>query len=423
MVSVQLQAAQVVAAVLEGRSLTAVLEQTLARSPRLGPGERGAMRDIASGTLRYLGLMRELQGRLMHRRPDDPRIESLLSCALYQLEYTRVAQYAVVDQAVEAVAAAGLPRAKGLVNAVLRRFLRERDALLLVARGTQLGRYNHPDWWVERLRSDHPNDWESILAAGNERPLMTLRVNSRHASRDDYMERLLHADMPGRPIGLCGIVLERPVPVERLPGFAAGHVSVQDYGAQLAAELLQSASGTRVLDACAAPGGKAAHILELADVELVALDSDALRARRVQENLDRLGLAAHVHVADATAPTTWWDGHPFDRILVDAPCSASGVVRRHPDAKWLRRPSDVVGLARQQDALLDALWPLLASGGRMLYATCSMFNEENRARLDRLLGKHADARFVPIGEQGAPDLQMLPGASHDGFYYGLLERL
>lgn len=423
MLSVQWLAANALAAVLQGRSLTAVFEQTLSRKSALAPAQRGALRDIVSGTLRRLGLIRGVLAQLLRRPPDDPRIESLLACVLYQLEFTRAPQHAVVDQAVEAIAAAGLPWAKGLVNAVSRRYLREREPLLRAARDTELGRYDHPDWWLARLRADHPADWERIVAAGNERPLMTLRVNQRRTSRDDYLERLRAAGIAGRLMGRSGIVLERPVPVERLPDFAAGFVSVQDHGAQRAAELLAPPAGARVLDACAAPGGKAAHLLELADVSLLAIDADAARLRRVDDNLRRLGLSAQTKAADAASPGEWWDGRPFDRILIDAPCSASGVVRRYPDAKWLRRPTDVASFAVQQDRLLDALWPLLAPGGRLLYATCSVFAHENRERLDRLLAGHQDARWVQAGPDGAPDLQLIPDEDHDGFYYGLVERL
>ncbi|MDR1934459.1 MAG: 16S rRNA (cytosine(967)-C(5))-methyltransferase RsmB, partial [Candidatus Accumulibacter sp.] len=273
----------------------------------------------------------------------------------------------------------------------------------------------HPAWWLARLRRAYPDDWRGIVAAGNGPPPMTLRVNTRRISVDDYLGQLRAAEMVAEAVGSAGLRLETPVPVERLPGFAEGWVSVQDAGAQRAAELLDPAPGARVLDACAAPGGKTAHLLERAEAEVLALDIDAARAARIVDNLERLGLAAEVRVADCLAADRWWDGRAFDAILADAPCSASGVARRHPDIKALRRESDIRRLARTQSAMLDALWPLLASGGKLLYATCSLFVEENAAQIDAFLARRTDARRVA-------QEQWLPNERHDGFYYALLRK-
>jgi 16S rRNA (cytosine967-C5)-methyltransferase len=250
---------------------------------------------------------------------------------------------------------------------------------------------------------------------------MGLRVNRRRVASADFLQHLATAGIAARVIGDHALILERPLPVSRIPGFVEGHVSVQDCGAQQAATLLDVHDGMRVLDACAAPGGKAAHVLELADVHLTALDADRVRTRRIDETLMRLGLQAEVRVGDARNARNWWNGVAFDRILADVPCSASGVVRRHPDAKWLRRESDIAGFARQQAEILESLWRTLAPGGKMLYATCSVFAEENSSQVAAFVGRHADARCLPTGGV-ASELSLLPNADHDGFFYALLQK-
>ena len=249
---------------------------------------------------------------------------------------------------------------------------------------------------------------------------MTLRSNVRRGSASDYLHRLQQAGLGARRLDNGALLLARPVPVERLPGFGEGAVSVQDAGAQLAATLLDVRDGMRVLDACAAPGGKTAHILELADVDMTALDADAVRLQRVGSNLERLGLSARMQAADAAAPDVWWDGNPFERVLVDAPCSASGVVRRHPDIKWLRRPSDIGGFAAQQQRLLQALWKVVARGGKLLYVTCSIFSEEDHQTIGGFAARHPDARI--LGGMPGRDGLLLPDDEHDGFYYALLQK-
>jgi 16S rRNA (cytosine967-C5)-methyltransferase len=273
----------------------------------------------------------------------------------------------------------------------------------------------HPRWWLARLRRAYRDDWNSIVAAGNAQPPMTLRINARCTTVADYLSRLEAAGLSARPAGRCGLVLQKPVPVDALPGFFDGLVSVQDAGAQRAAELLAPQPGARVLDACAAPGGKTAHLLETADLDLVALDIDAGRTRRIEENLQRLGLHAEVKVADCIDIQRWWDGRPFDAILADVPCSASGVVRRHPDIKRLRRESDIRRFAHTQAEILDVLWSVLKPGGTLLYATCSVFPEENSAQIDAFLVRQPGA--VRLSEE-----QLLPQEDHDGFYYALLRK-
>src|SRR5690606_13862326 len=281
-------------------------------------------------------------------------------------------------------------------------------------------RYGFPAWWIQRVKNAHPSAWEAALQAGNERPPMAVRVNVRRASIEQLEAELAAAGCASRRLDNDAILLERALPVARLPGYAEGRVSVQDAGAQWAARLLDPQPGERVLDACAAPGGKAAHLLERADLQLLALELDPARARRIEHNLTRLRLYAEVKVADCRDRAKWWDGRPFDRILADVPCSASGVVRRHPDIKWLRRDTDIVQFAAQQAQILDALWHALAVGGTMLYVTCSVFDEENAGQIARFCARHTDAQRLSI--QGRPDFQLLPNGEHDGFYYALLRK-
>jgi 16S rRNA (cytosine967-C5)-methyltransferase len=409
---IQELAAGLIARVEEGRTLTEALAAAQ-RSTELSAGERGALQDIGYGTLRHLGQLRFILRELVPKRLPSDDIERLLLVALYQLAHTRAAPYAVVDQAVRCAEDIAMGRLKGLVNGTLRNFLRNKDNLLADAGRDNEARYNHPRWWVQRLRAAYPTQWASVLEMSNRRPPMTLRVNAGKLGAEDYVAQLAAKDIKARIIKGQAVQLDAPCNVRDLPGFAEGVVSVQDFGAQKAALLLDVADGMRVLDACAAPGGKTGHILELAQVKLLALDVDAERLQRVEDNLQRLGLTATLKAADAAKPETWWDGQPFDRILADVPCSASGVVRRHPDIKWLRRPDDFAALGKQQAAMVDALWPTLAAGGKLLYATCSIMPEENRQQVDAFLKRHGDAKLLK-------DEQLLPTSEHDGFYYALL---
>jgi len=394
-------AAALVAAVLRGRVPEPVLAATDAAL-------RPATLDLAFTALRDHGRGDWLLGRLLERPLKDKGARALLLVVLARIERRPAEAHTLVDQAVDAAPAPF----RRLTNAVLRNFLRRRAELLEDADADAVAHWRHPAWWLDALRAAYPERWQDIAAAGNTHPPMCLRMNRR---------RPASADFSGRRLDDTAILLDKPVPVERIPGFAAGEISVQDWGAQRAAALLDAHEGMRVLDACAAPGGKAAHLLERADLDLTALELDAARARRIGANLDRLGLQATVRVGDARKPQDWWDGRPFDRILADVPCSASGVVRRHPDIKWLRRATDVAGFAQTQAAILDALWPLLAPGGKMLHCTCSVFPEENGAQVRAFLARHADCRRLPTGGP-ALELQLLPAPEHDGFYYALLEK-
>ncbi|WP_035383295.1 16S rRNA (cytosine(967)-C(5))-methyltransferase RsmB [Ferriphaselus sp. R-1] len=417
----QLGATQIVAQVMGGRNLNQALAEHLRRHAELTPQQRAIVQDLSYGTLRFYGQLAAMLAPLLHKPLKDERLRFLLLVALFQLQYSKSASHAVVDHAVRAARELS-PAASGLVNAVLRNFLRQREMLLATAAKSESSRYSYPQWWIDQLRSQYGARADAVLLAGNQHPPMTLRVNQRRTTPADYLARLAHHGIEASLIEPDAILLARPVGVDKLPGFFDGEVSVQDAGAQYAAPLLDAHTGMRVLDACAAPGGKSAHLLELADIQLTALDLDAERLQRVDENLRRLQLSANLKVGDAAHPADWWDGVPFDRILADVPCSATGVVRRHPDIKWLRRPADIAGFARQQAQILEALWHLLASGGKLLYATCSVMGEENRQVVQDFLRQHVDAHELPLRPDLPESGQLLPGDRHDGFFYALLQK-
>ena len=430
---IQLAASLVVQKVLaNGRNLNHVLEASLRNKPDWLPAQRAALQDLSYGTLRYYGQLQAILDMLLHKPLPDERVRFLLLVAIYQLQHGKSAQYAVVDHAVRAAQALS-PRVSGLVNAILRNFLRNQAVLLEQSAQCAEGKYSYPQWWIDELNAQYGERSTVILEAGNRHPPMTLRVNQRRSTSADYLAQLVQQDLSARVcetglIGLGALQLDKPVSIDRLPGFFDGLVSVQDAGAQYAARLLDVHDGMRVLDACAAPGGKTAHIMERAAVEMVAVDKDAKRLQLVAENLQRLGLlsqpiAAQLLVGDAAAPELWWDSKSFQRILADVPCSASGVVRRHPDIKWLRRRADIDGFAQQQLRILRALWPLLAQDGKLLYATCSVFHQENEQVVAAFLAQQPNARRLPITLPDAINGQLLPNDQHDGFFYALLQKI
>ncbi len=432
MQNIQLAAASVVQKVLaDGRNLNRALDEALRNKAAWTSAQRGALQDLSYGTLRFYGQLRAVLGLLLRKPLADERVRFLLLVALYQLQYGKSAQHAVVDHAVRAAQTLN-SKVSGLANAALRNFLRNRAALLEQAALDDEGRYSYPQWWIDELRAQYGENSTAILEAGNRHPPMTLRINRRRCTTADYLAQLAQQNLPARLIGddliggdLIGsgtLQLDKPVPVDKLPGFFAGLVSVQDAGAQYAARLLDVRDGMRVLDACAAPGGKTAHILECAQIEMVAVDKDEKRLRRVAENLQRLGLSAQLVRGDAAEPGEWWDGKAFQRILADVPCSASGVVRRHPDIKWLRRSTDIAGFAAQQLDILRALWRLLAQDGKLLYVTCSVFRQENEQVIAAFLAQHPDARRLLIELPESSEGQLLPDDRHDGFFYALLRK-
>jgi len=419
--TIQQTAAQVVCRVMDGRNLNQVLNAALQALPGLSPQDRGALQDLSYGTLRFYGQLTNLLDQLLNKPLQDEKIRYLLLIALYQLHYTKAASHAVVDHAVRAARKVN-EGASGLVNAVLRNFLRKQEMLLAIAAKSETSRYSYPQWWIDAVKEQYGERAEAILLTGNLHPPMTLRVNARRSTPAEYLNLLSLNDIPASLIAPDAVLLHYPVQVAHLPGFADGLVSVQDAGAQLAATLLDVHDGMRVLDACSAPGGKSTHLLELAEINLVALDNDEQRLERVRENLQRLELVAQLQTGDAAQPQNWWDGTAYQRILADVPCSASGVVRRHPDIKWLRRAEDIGGFARQQLQILTALWQLLARDGKLLYVTCSVFARENQHVINEFLQHHADARQLPLPEQYLNEGQLLPNDLHDGFFYALLHK-
>nr|WP_313656985.1 16S rRNA (cytosine(967)-C(5))-methyltransferase RsmB [Achromobacter ruhlandii] len=428
--TVLLSSAGVVEEVLDGRSLTEALA-----------GVDGALRPAAQAVsfhaMRYLGWADAVGRELVQRYP-NVLFESLLLVSLTLLKAEGeaaaalpgmpvYAPHTVVDQAVTAASRnRGLASFKGLLNACLRRFLRERAALEAAVADSPEAEWNHPGWWVKQLRVAYPRQWQDILRAANVPAPLTLRVNRRRASREQVLAAFHDAGLVAEPVGQAGLVLASPRPVTQLPGFAEGWWSVQDAGAQLAAELLAPKDGMRVLDACAAPGGKTAHLLELADIDLLALDADADRLVRVGQNLDRLGLAGeHVRLqaADAADLDSWWDGKPFDAVLADVPCTASGIVRRHPDIRWLRRENDLRRTATLQARILDALWRTVAPGGHLLYVTCSVFPIEGTRQALEFLQRHPEATRLDAPGQLLPvAVDATPAAQHDGFFYALFAK-
>ncbi len=423
MQNLQLAAGQVVHQVLfDGRNLNQVLDESLGRKADWSMAQRAALQDLCYGTLRFYGQLDALLRALLHKPLSDRRIHCILLVALYQLQHSKAAAHAVVDHAVQAGRVLNV-KTSGLVNAILRNFLRNQEALLGQAAQHGEGRYSYPQWWIDELQRQYGEDSAAVLEAGNQHPPMTLRVNQRRNSTPEYLALLNLHDLQARLVEPDTLQLDKPLPVVKLPGFLDGLVSVQDAGAQYAARLLDVHDGMRVLDACAAPGGKTAHILERADASVVAVDNDSKRLLRVEQNLQRLGLAAQLVVGDAAEPVKWWDGGLFDRILADVPCSASGVVRRHPDIKWLRRPADIAGFAAQQLRILQALWRLLVQDGKLLYVTCSVFHQENEQVIAAFLAQQSDAQRLPIFPACDFQGQLLPNDQHDGFFYALLQKI
>jgi 16S rRNA (cytosine967-C5)-methyltransferase len=420
-------AAQVMLAVEQGQSLSQCLPPALSRLPE---NERPALQALCFGTCRwFFRLDGELQSRLKKplKQPDRV-IHHLMLVALFQLRHSQQANYAVLNETVEACRALDKPHLTGLVNGVLRAAEREGEP---ATENDSMG-LSHPPWMVEKLRHNWPHDWQAILDTNNTQAPMTLRVNARRFNRDAYLDLLCAAGIQAQATRFAphGIQLAAPVPVDRLPYFADGAVSVQDEAAQLCTTLLDLAPGQRVLDACAAPGGKTCAILEACEglAEVVAIDESAYRLPRIDENLARLDLHATVQQADAANTDQWWDGQFFDRILLDVPCSATGVIRRHPDIKLLRRESDIVPLAAIQLGLLSALWQTLKPGGRLVYATCSVFPQENHRIIRRFLKQTDDSALLEPdllwGRETDAGRQLLPvPQGHDGFFYAVLEKL
>ncbi|HHM04325.1 MAG TPA: 16S rRNA (cytosine(967)-C(5))-methyltransferase RsmB [Gammaproteobacteria bacterium] len=424
-------AARIVWAVMEqGRSLSQALPPPLAS---LASSQRALAQELVYGTLRSGPRLEAYLARLLKKplKHKDRDLYCLLMTGLYQLTALRIPAHAAVSDTVGAARVLDKSWATGLVNGVLRGFQRRITELERETADDETARWMHPQWWIDVLRTGRPGHWQTILTAGNQRPPMTLRVNLARLSRDEYLSLLQEQGLAAQavPHVPAALTLARPVDVARLPGFADGWVSVQDAAAQLSASLLQLAPGMRLLDACAAPGGKTCHALESEPdlAAVVAVDLPGERLERLRDNLHRSGLQATVMAGDATEPASWWDGRTFDRILLDAPCSGSGVIRRHPDIKYLRRPQDIAALVAGQGRLLQALWPLLAPGGMLVYVTCSVLPEENEGQIRDFLARHGDAHALPVnlpaGLAVSPGCLLPPGCGGmDGFYYACLRK-
>ena len=420
--------ARLVQGVWSGQSLAVTLD-------RVPSDLRSAAQSLAFLSLRYLGLSTVVRAKLAPRRP-PPEADALLCTGIALVladDIERYPIYTLVDQLVEAAKRSQGTRSQAaLINACIRRLGRERDQILQAVGVNPVARWNHPKWWIDRLQADHPERWQSILEHAQLPAPMVLRVNRQRSSMEESRAAMADAGIHGRRVGADAIEIVGFMPVSAIPGFSEGRLSVQSIAAQYAAPLLLAGLNTsapRILDACAAPGGKTAHMLELRpDAQVIALEVDGQRAGRIMGTLDRLGLHADIQVADAASLHDWWDGRPFDRIMLDAPCSASGIVRRHPDIRWLRREADLQQLAAMQDRLLDALWTALAPGGRLLYATCSVFHGEGVDRIDAFLARQSDARLLSSPGHllpAAPSATAESGEnapSDDGFFYALLEK-
>lgn len=412
--------------VLGGRNLTLALPDSLKAFPKATQQQKGGAADLSYGTLRFYGEVNACLQQLLEKPLSNVDINSLLLVALYQLLHDQAEDFTVVNQAVKAAGHAKPRWAKGLVNGVLRNFLRKKESLLDKIKTSETALYSYPKWWMKKLKIQYPKNWQDILTVGNVHPPMTLRVNSRQSTVEEYIKILARQGIESTALNGNAVMLAIPMTVEQMPGFNEGVVSVQDSGAQLAAQLLGLESGQQVLDACSAPGGKTGHILEKADVKLIALDSDAKRLKLVESNLKRLNLQADCQLGDAAV---WGGEQNFDRILADVPCTASGIVRRHVDIKWLRREADIVSFAQQQAAILANLWRLLSKGGKLLYVTCSIFAEENQQQIDGFLNNNDDATQLPleltndrIENLTIQHGQLTPTHNHDGFFYALLQK-
>jgi len=426
--SARATAARVIAEVVQKKhSLNAVLTANLALLPE---NERSLCQQLCYGVLRWHPQLDAISQQLLNKalKAKDADIAALLLCGLYQLRDLRIPSHAAISETVNATKTLGKQWAKGLINASLRNYQRQYEEIENKLQQRDSAKYAHPEWLIEQFKQDWPDHWQAILNASNQQPPMMLRTNQQNGTRQDYLSRLIDADIPAKEIDVCaeGILLDKPCDVFQLPGFTDGDVSVQDGAAQQVASLLNLTPDLRILDACAAPGGKTCHILEHApNNEVIALDIAANRLQQIEQNTDRLKLNATLIASDAADTDNWWDGQEFDRILIDAPCSGTGVIRRHPDIKLLRRPDDIASLAEQQQHLLKTLWPLLKSNGLLVYTTCSALKQENEQQIADFLQQHPEAEEIeassPPAQRRPFGYQRLPGDDNlDGFYYACL---
>lgn len=421
----QLIAADCVSEVIKGHNLNHVFDRHFDHHSHITPQQKSIAIFLAYGAIRFLGENQFFIRKLINKKITNKKIEALLCVALFQLNHDQSNDFTIVNEAVEAAKFINKSWAGSFVNGVLRNFIRQKDNLKSELKNDEEAFYSYPLWWIRLIKEAYNKDWESILLNGNKHPPLTLRINVRKINLKQYEEKLKSESIEYRVLGDIALELTQPIPVEKIPGFIEGEVSVQDFGAQLAAKLLDLKDGQVCLDACSAPGGKTGHMLEIADIELVSIDQQKERLYKVKENLERLQLHAHLKCADLLAIKSWWNDKLFDRILLDTPCSASGVVRRHVDIKWLRRPRDIEMFAKQQKIMLQAMWQLLKKGGKLLYATCSIFPDENQRVIDDFIKKHSDAKEVKWSvdsKYSKYENQLIPSENHDGFFYALFEK-
>jgi len=420
---VQLTAANIVKDVLEGNNLNKVF-QKYSKENKINPKDLSQIKDLVFGALRSYGKTKFVINKLVKRPPPNLLISTLLHVALFQLISNRSNSYTVVDQAVSASNSVN-KKYTAFINGVLRNFLRERLVILKEAERNEEAKYSYPKWWINQIKKEYPKSWKNILDIGNSHPALIIRVNIKKVSINKYIKGLEEHKIAHTFLGDEAILIKKPIPIDSLPGFKEGEVSIQDYGAQLATHLLDLKKNYNVLDACAAPGSKACHMNEIEEIKLTAVEADKQRVERINENLKRLGQTFKVINSEIKAGNAWWDKNLFDRILLDAPCSASGIVRRHIDIKWLRRPGDLDYFHEKQFQLLRASWEMLKPVGKLLYVTCSIFEKENRSVVNRFLKEEKTAMEIKIKfpkNINVDDNQLLPSLIHDGLFYVLLEK-
>ncbi len=386
--------------------------------------QESQIKALTYGSVRFLGKSRFIIKQLVKNKIENRLVECLLHIALYQLSQEKFNNFTIVNQAVDAAKKINF-RKSNFVNAILRNYLRSKDDLQKLLNEDPASKYSYQNWWINKVKDEFKNDWKKILEIGNQHPPLTLRVNIRKVNIESYSETLMRNGLEHEVISNKGVIIKHPLNINNIPGFSEGHVSIQDYGAQIATELMGIKKGQKILDACAAPGGKTCNILESEDVDITALEIDKIRAEKINENLKRLELNANVIHGSLSINNLWWDGEHFDRILLDVPCSASGIVRRHVDIKWLRQMNDLKKFSEMQYLLLNSAWPLLKPGGRLLYVTCSIFCNENRDVIEKFKKEFMDAEEIKlIYPNNIKHIknQLVPSENHDGLFYALLEK-
>ena len=421
----QLMSAKVLEKLLNGsnldKSFDAVFNNSKSKSIDI---QESQIKALTYGSVRFLGKSRFIIDQLVKNKIENRTVECLIHIALYQLSQEKFNNFTIVNQAVDAAKKIDFRKSK-FVNAILRNYLRSKDDLHALLNQEQVAKYSYQNWWINKVKIEFKNDWEEILEIGNQHPPLTLRINKRNINIEKYSETLINNGLEHQIISNTGLIIKNPLNINDIPGFLEGNISVQDFGAQIATELLDIKRDQKILDACAAPGGKTCNIVEYANVDVTALEIDEIRAKKIVDNLRRLELNANVIHGELCNDNLWWDGEHFDRILLDVPCSASGIVRRHVDIKWLRQINDLKKFSEMQYLLLKSAWPLLKCGGKLLYVTCSIFSNENRDVIERFKKEFIDVNEIELvypNNIKHIKNQLIPSENHDGLFYALLEK-